>query len=131
MCLGGHGHTIKDHCTVTSYILLSSRYLASRHTDKQKNKQVWKKVLFGMWMLQACSMRKCHIFAYARSISLFTVYMFLNCWNTIKIISNIWYHFPCLIDEGIAKTCKKYNSYLKTALKITSIWAWWAIISCR
>ena len=89
-----------------------------------------------MWMLQACSMRKCHIFAYARSISLFTMYMISNCWNAIKIISNIQWYFPCLIDERIAKTCKKIQikwcqgCFFKEGVKIIPRWAWLAIISC-
>ena len=33
--------------------------------------------------------------------------MFLRMWKTTKSISNIWQSFSCLLDEGIAKICKK------------------------
>ena len=32
-------------------------------------------------------------------------------WNTTKRLSTIWQHFSCLLDEGIAKICKKLKSH--------------------
>ena len=35
----------------------------------------------------------------------------IEWWNTTKSISNIWQHFLCLLFEGIAEICMKYNSH--------------------
>ena len=37
--------------------------------------------------------------------------MFLERWNPIKSLSNIWQCFSCLLDEEIAKICKKMKSH--------------------
>ena len=37
--------------------------------------------------------------------------MFLEWWNTTKSLSAIWEHLSCLLDEGIAKICKKLKSH--------------------
>ena len=36
---------------------------------------------------------------------------FLEHWNSKKSVCNIWQRFPCLLDEGIPKICKKLNSH--------------------
>ena len=37
--------------------------------------------------------------------------MFLEWWNTTKSLSTTWQRFSCLLDEGIAKICKKLKSH--------------------
>ena len=37
--------------------------------------------------------------------------MFLDYLNTPKGFCSIWQHFPSLLDEDIAKICKKFNSH--------------------
>ena len=37
--------------------------------------------------------------------------MFLEWWNATKSLPNIWQYFSCLLDNGIAKICKKFNSH--------------------
>ena len=37
-------------------------------------------------------------------------FTFLEWRNTTKTLSNIWQRFSCLLDEGITKLCKKFNS---------------------
>ena len=36
---------------------------------------------------------------------------FLEYWNTQKSVWRIWQHFSCLLDEGIPKLWKKFNSH--------------------
>jgi hypothetical protein len=46
--------------------------------------------------------------------------MFLEHWNRQKSLSNIWQHFSCLLDEWIAKLCKKKITmfFLKFTLSV-------------
>ena len=49
--------------------------------------------------------------------------MFLEHWNRQKSLSNIWQRFSCLLDERIAKKCKK--TFFRGGFFLNPLYPFW------